>query len=85
MVHHDVPKLEELPLLEGFREQVGNHRRSPDQVADIFTKAVEKAKFTRVRDFMMNIHSSLRVQLESGLITAVGASHRMMCSLLRRL
>ena len=56
-----------------------------DMVADIFTKAVEKAKYTRVRDFMMNVHSSLRVQLESGLITAVGASHRMMCSLMRRL
>ena len=56
-----------------------------DMVADIFTKAVEKAKYTRVRDFMMNVHSSLRVQLESGLITAVGASHRMICSLMRRL
>ena len=53
--------------------------------ADIFTKAVEKAKFTRVRDFMMNVHSTLRVPLESGLVTAVGASHRMMCSLIRRL
>ena len=56
-----------------------------DMVADIFTKAVEKAKFTRVRDFMMNVHSTLRVPLESGLVTAVGASHRMMCSLIRRL
>ena len=56
-----------------------------DMVADIFTKAVEKAKFIRTRDFMMNVHSTLRAQLESGLTTAVGASHRMMCSLMRRL
>ena len=60
-----------------------------DMVADIFTKAVEKAKFTQARDFMMNVHSTLRVQLESGLTTAVGASlcisHRMMCSLIPRL
>ena len=56
-----------------------------DMVADIFTKAVEKAKFTRMRDFAMNVHSTLRVQLEAGLATAVGASHRMMCTLMRRL
>ena len=54
-------------------------------VADIFTKAVDRAKFTRMRDFVMNVHSSLRVQLEAGLVTAVGASQRMMCSLIKRL
>ena len=56
-----------------------------DMVADIFTKAVDRAKFTRMRDFVMNVHSSLRVQLEAGLVTAVGASQRMMCSLIKRL
>ena len=54
-------------------------------VADIFTKAVEKAKYVRCRDFVMNVHSTLRTQMESGLTTAVGATHRMMSSLLRRL
>ena len=56
-----------------------------DMVADIFTKAVEKAKFVRMRDFVMNVHSTLRVQMEAGLTTAVGASHRMMSCLLKRL
>ena len=56
-----------------------------DMVADIFTKAVEKAKFTRMRDFVMNVHSTLRVQLEAGMATAVGASYRMMSSLIKRL
>ena len=30
-----------------------------DMVADILAKAVEKAKFTKMRDFMMNVHSTL--------------------------
>ena len=32
MVHHDIPKLVELPLVEGLRKQVGDHVRGPDQV-----------------------------------------------------
>ena len=32
MVHHDVPKLIELPFVEGLSEQVGDHVRGPDQV-----------------------------------------------------
>ena len=32
MVHHDVPELKELPLFEGLREQVSNHRRGRYQV-----------------------------------------------------
>ena len=54
-------------------------------VADILTKAVEKAKFAKMRDFMMNVHSSLRTQLEAGLCTAIGSSSRMMGRLLERL
>ena len=56
-----------------------------DMVADILTKAVEKAKFAKMRDFMMNVHSSLRTQLEAGLCTAIGSSSRMMGRLLERL
>ena len=56
-----------------------------DMVADIFTKAVEKAKFVRLRDFVMNVHSTLRTQMESGLHVTVGATHRMMSCLLKRL
>ena len=56
-----------------------------DMVADILTKAVEKAKFAKMRDFMMNVHSSLRNNLEAGLCTAIGSSSRMMGRLLERL
>ena len=56
-----------------------------DMAADIFTKPVEKAKFVRMRDYIMNTHSSLRDSLEDAMMCAVGASHRMMTNLLRRL
>ena len=56
-----------------------------DMVADILTKAVEKAKFAKMRDFMMNVHSTLRTQLEPGLCTEIGSSSRMMNRLLERL
>ena len=56
-----------------------------DMAADIFTKPVEKAKFVRMRDYIMNVHSSLRGSIEDAMVCAVGASHRMMSNLLRRL
>ena len=56
-----------------------------DMVADIFMKPVEKAKFVRMRDYIMNAHSSLRDSLEGAMMCAVGASHRMMSNLRRRL
>ena len=56
-----------------------------DMAADIFTKPVEKAKFVRMRDYIMNAHSILRDSLEDAMVCAVGASHRMMTNLLRRL
>ena len=56
-----------------------------DMIADIMTKAVEKAKFAKMRDFMMNVHSTLRTQLEAGLCTAIGSSSKMMNCLLDRL
>ena len=56
-----------------------------DMAADIFTKPVEKAKFVRMRDYIMNVHSGLRDSLEGAMMCAVGASLRMMTSLRRRL
>ena len=56
-----------------------------DMAADIFTKPVEKAKFIRMRDYIMNVHSVLRGSIEDAMVCAVGASHRMMNNLLRRL
>ena len=53
--------------------------------ADIFTKPVEKAKFIRMRDYIMNVHSTLRGSMEDAMTCAVGASHRMMSNLLQRL
>ena len=55
------------------------------QGADIFTKPVEKAKYIRMRDYIMNTHSELRGSIESAMTCAVGASHRMMGNLLRRM
>ena len=56
-----------------------------DMAADIFTKPVEKAKFIRMRDYIMNVHSTLRGSIENAMMCSVGASHRMMSNLLRRL
>ena len=56
-----------------------------DMAADIFTKPVEKAKYIRLRDYIMNTHSELRGSIESAMTCAVGASHRMMGNLLRRM
>ena len=56
-----------------------------DMAADIFTKPVEKAKFIRMRDYIMNVHSALRGSIEDAMTCAVGASHRIMNNLLRRL
>ena len=44
-----------------------------------------KAKFIRMRDYIMNVHSTLRGSIEDAMVCAVGASHRMMSNLLRRL
>ena len=56
-----------------------------DMAADIFTKPVEKAKFVRMRDYIMNTHSDLRDSMENAVSCAVGATHRMMNNLLKRL
>ena len=56
-----------------------------DMAADIFTKPVEKAKFIRMRDYIMNVHSTLRESLEDAMMCAVGASLRMMSNLRRLL
>ena len=53
--------------------------------ADIFNKPVEKAKFIHMRDYMTNVHFTLRGSVEDAMVCAVGASHRMMSNLLRRL
>ncbi len=55
-----------------------------DMGAD-FTKPVEKGKLVRMRDYIMNSHSTLRDSLEDAMVCAVGASQRMMSNLLRRL
>ena len=44
-----------------------------------------KGKFIRMRDYIMNTHSTLRGSIEDAMVCAVGASHRMMNNLLRRL
>ena len=50
-------------------------------LADIFTKATEKAIFIRMRNRMMNVHSSLR----SELMLSLEISHGAVCNSIRRL
>jgi len=54
-------------------------------IADMFTKAVEKASFFTYRNEMMNAHHTLRDRLEKGLVCAAGATRRLMCALIRKL
>ena len=56
-----------------------------NMVADILTKAAEKAKFVKMRNFMMNVHSTLRVELEAGLVATAGAASKLIGRLLERL
>ena len=71
---------------------------STDQmIADMFTKAVEKASFFTYRNEMMNAHHTLRdrlekglvcaagARLEKGLVCAAGATRRLMLALARKL
>ena len=76
---------EQQPPLDIDRMSVKELKRELSARRVPHTKAVEKAKYVRCRDFIMNVHSTLRTQMESGLTTAVGATHRMMSSLLKRL
>ena len=54
-------------------------------IADVFTKAVEKASFFSFRNEMMNSHHTLRDRLEKGLTCVSGATRRLMASLAKRL
>ena len=47
-----------------------------NMLADIFTKSVERGTFVRLRNHMMNIHGTLRQQLEANYSSAVGAVRR---------
>ena len=53
-------------------------------VADIFTKAVEKASFVRYRNIMMNCHVSLREILRDSVNTVHGEARLLVTRLLGR-
>ena len=48
--------------------------------ADIFTKATDKATFTRMRNMMMNVHGPLRSALEKSFRAATGSLRRLLGS-----
>ena len=52
-----------------------------DMVADIFTKATDKATFTRLRNAMMNVHGPLRATLEKSFRATTGSLRRLVGSL----
>ena len=59
--------------------------RTSDCVADIFTKATDKATFVKFRNVIMNNQSSLKSVLEHSLLGLHGASKRMAEHLLAKL
>ena len=58
--------------------------RAEDMIADIFTKATDKATFIRLRNVMMNIHGPLmgplRAALEKSFKASTGVLRRMIGS-----
>ena len=56
-----------------------------DMIADMFTKALEKAAFQKFRDIVMNRHSTLRDALESATCDMRGHSWRLADRLLHRI
>ena len=54
-------------------------------MADIFTKATDKATFIKMRNAMMNVHGSLRGALERGYQLSYGSMRRLAGSLYDRL
>ena len=54
-------------------------------MADIFTKATDKATFIKMRNAMMNVHGSLRGALERGYQLSCGSMRRLAGSLYDRL
>ena len=60
---------------------LSTHLVSTDNmVADIFTKATDKATFTRMRNSMMNVHGSLRSSLEKSFRATTGSLRRLIGS-----
>ena len=49
-------------------------------VADMFTKAVDKPTFLRMRNMMMNIHGALRTALEKSFSATSGSLRRLLGS-----
>lgn len=56
-----------------------------NMVADILTKATEKAKFIKMRNFLMGVNHSLADKLENAMHASAGATRRLMQSLLSRI
>jgi hypothetical protein len=59
--------------------------KTTDMVADMFTKPLDGAAFTKFRNNTMNIHGSLRDRLELSYMCSVGAVRRAIGGLLRKL
>ena len=60
---------------------VGTH----EMIADMFTKAIDKAAFTLFRNTAMNVHGTLKDRLELSYLCSAGSVRRVMRDLLRKL
>jgi hypothetical protein len=56
-----------------------------DMIADMFTKAIDKAAFTLFRNTAMNVHGTLKDRLELSYLCSAGSTRRVMRDLLRKL
>ena len=56
-----------------------------NMIADMFTKAIDKAAFTLFRNTAMNIHGTLKDRLELSYLCSTGSVRRVMGDLLRKL
>ena len=54
-------------------------------IADMFTKALDKATFIKFRDMMMNNHTSLREALSAAVCGLHGEASRLAKRLMRQL
>ena len=53
--------------------QVSTH----EMVADMFTKAVDKPTFIKMRNEMMNVHGDLQLELQKSYLASTGATRRL--------
>ena len=84
-VHHEVSHSSELSFFDGLGEDVSELIGTSSMIADLFTKALEKGQFFKLRDVMMNHHAPLRDALSVAMCQMHGSASRLAQRLSRQL